>query len=112
MLNNEKEQSLAEMWSDYPLENLSWVCHLRSTLFFEKGTKHWRAIEKKTVGVCEGRFLAYGSTRKCQRVFVCQCVDGGAFVTGHYAQGDNHDAARDSLSRLVIGQPAQESLKC
>ena len=29
--NDEEEQALAEMWIDYPLENWSWVCHLRST---------------------------------------------------------------------------------
>ena len=110
MLNNEKEQALVEMWSDYPLKNWPWVCHLRSTLFLEKGTKHWAAIEKKLE--VEGRFRAYGSLKKCQRVFVCVCVECGAFATGHYAQGDNHDAARDSLSTFVIGKPAEESLRC
>ena len=110
MLNNEEEQALWEMWSDWRLENWPWVCHLRSTLFLEKGTKYCPAIEKKLER--DGRFLAYGSMKKCQRVFVCVCVECGAFATGQYAQGDDHDAARDSLSKFVIGQPAQESLKC
>ena len=110
MLDLEKEQALVEMWSEYPLENWPWVCHLQSTLFLEKGTKSWPAIEKRLER--DGRFLAYGSMKKCQRVFVCQCAECGAFVTGQYAQGDDHDAARDSLAKFVIGKPAEESLKC
>ena len=79
VLDLEKEQALVEMWHDYPLKNWPWVCHLGSTLFFEKGTKHWRDIEKKLRR--EGRFLAWGATGKSQRCFVCQCAECGSLRT-------------------------------
>ena len=62
-----------------------------------------------------GHFLVWGSMQKNQRCFVCQCGECDAIITAEYAKGDDEkdfNHARDTLSKFVIGKPAEDSLRC
>lgn len=111
LLDLEKEKQLQEMWNDYPLQIWPWVSHLCSTLFASKGTRHWKDLERKLTKR-EGRFLVWGSMKPNQRCFVCQCGECDAIITAEYAKGDDEEDfkdARDTLSKFVIGKPAEDS---
>ena len=110
VLDPEEEQTLKEMWHDYPQKIWPWVSHLGSTLFSTRGTRHWSDIEKKLTKR-EGRFLVWGSTKKNSREFVCQCGECEAIVTAKYAVNDEEDCqnARDTLAKFVIGREAEDS---
>ena len=104
-------QELLEMWNDFPLELWSWASHLGSTLFSEKGTKHWAEVHKKLT-YRTGHFLVWGSTHKNQRFFVVQCRDCHSLVKGSYSRHDSEEDAknaRDALSKFLIGRPAENS---
>ena len=106
-------QELLEMWNDFPLELWSWASHLGSTLFSEKGTKHWAEVHKKLT-YRTGHFLVWGSTHKNQRFFVVQCRDCHSLVKGSYSRHDSEEDAknaRDALSKFLIGRPAENSFK-
>ena len=113
VLDHETEQALLEMWNEYPLELWSWASHLGSTLFSEKGTKHWAEVHKKLT-YRTGHFLVWGSMHKNQRFFVVQCRDCHSLVKGSYSRHDSEEDAknaRDALSNFLIGKPAENSFK-
>ena len=113
MLDPEKQRKLREMWDDRPLKIWDWTSHLGSTLFASEGTKHWTDLQRKLMSRT-GHFLAWGSQKPNQRVFVCQCGECDAVVTGKYGAWDTEEDAknaRDTLSKFVIGKPAESCKK-
>ena len=110
MLDPEEELRLREMWGRYPLNMWPWCSHLGSTLFLKHGTRTWPAIEKKLTNI-EGRFLVWGSTRPNSRFYCCMCAQCKNIVTAQYGawDGEDHQVARDTLARFVLGRKAEDS---
>ena len=82
-----------------------------STLFASKGTRHWKDLESKLTKRT-GHFLVWESMKENQRCFVCQCGECDAIITAEYANWDDEEDfkdARDTLSKFVIGKPAEDS---
>ena len=111
MLDHKEEEALKEMWSEWPLRMWAWCSSLESTLFSERGTRTWPDIEKKLKKRL-GRFLVWGSTNKNSRMYICRCSECEAIVTAQYAVGDDeedHQDARDTLAKFVLGREAEDS---
>ena len=111
MVDSVEEKELKEMWSDWPLRMEPWCSHLGATLFSERGTRTWPGIEKKLTKR-EGRFLVWGGTKPNSRMYICRCSECEAIVTAQYAVGDgeeDHQDARDTLAKFVIGLKIEDS---
>ena len=111
MRDPEEEEALKEMWNDWPLKMWPWISSLGSTLFSERGTRTWPDIQKKLTKR-EGRFLVWGSTNKNSLMYICRCSECEAIVTAQYGAGDDeedHQDARDTLAKFVLGRKAEDS---
>ena len=110
VVDSVEEKELKEKWSDWPLRMEPWCKHLGDTLFFERGTRTWPAIEKK-LKKRPGRFLVYGSTNKNSRMYICRCSECKSIVTAQYGAWDEeeHQGARDTLAEFVLGRKAEDS---
>ena len=110
VVDSVEEKELKEKWSDWPLRMEPWCSHLGATLFSERGTRTWPAIEKK-LKKRPGRFLVYGSTNKNSRMYICRCSECKSIVTAQYGVWDEeeHQGARDTLAQFVLGRKAEDS---
>ena len=112
VLDRKQEEKLKEKYGEWPQMMWPWCSHLGSTLFSKRGMGTWSEIEKKLTED-EGRFLVWGSTNKNSRFYICRC-ECKAMVTAQYAVNDGekeHQDARDTLARFVLGRKAQDSLR-